>query len=385
MRRVGVVTVGRSDFGIYRPVLRQILAHTDLELVLLVSGMHLSPEFGRTIDEIESEGFEVAHQVEMLVSSDTPEAIAKSIGLGVIGFSQVYAGADLDLLVVLGDRFEMLAAAIASVPFALPMAHVHGGESTEGLIDEPIRHSLTKMSHLHFVSTTDYSRRVVQMGEEPWRVSVSGAPSLDNLAELELMSREELEQDLGVDLSGSTALLTYHPVTLELSQTAERCRRFLDGVERSGVDAIFTCPNADTTGRVVIDLIEAFVARNERHHLIANLGTHRYFSLMNHVALMVGNSSSGIIEAASFGLPVVNVGIRQQGRVRGPNVIDVEEDEVQVARGITAALQPSFREGVKGLPNPYGNGTASQDIVERLATVELGSQLLIKKFRDQST
>ena len=382
MRRIGVVTVARSDFGLYRPVLRRISAHPELDLCLIASGMHLSPEFGLTVEEIEEEGFEVAHKVDMLLSSDTPVAVAKSIGLGCIGLAQTYSEAGFDLLLLLGDRFEMFAAAIAAVPFALPIAHIHGGEATEGLIDEAIRHSITKMSHLHFVATAAYRDRVIRMGEETWRVVLCGAPSLDNLHDLELLSGADVEEIVGVHVGDRTALVTYHPVTLDTAHTESNFRALLRAIDKAEIDVIFTCPNADTGGRVVIELIDDFVKSRDRHRMATNLGTLRYFSLMRSVGLMVGNSSSGIIEAASFQLPVVNVGMRQQGRVRARNVIDVVEQEDAIVQGINKALDPDFRAALEGLENPYGTGTASAKIVEALADVVTGPELLVKRFAD---
>ena len=382
MRRIGVVTVARSDFGLYRPVLRRITAHPELDLCLIVSGMHLSPEFGLTVKEIEEEGFVVAHKVDMLLSSDVPAAVAKSIGLGCIGLAQVYSEARLDLLLLLGDRFEMFAAAIAAVPLALPIAHIHGGEATEGLIDEAIRHAITKMSHLHFVATAAYRDRVIQMGEEAWRVVLSGAPSLDNLQGLGLLSGPDIEEIIGAQVGDRTALVTYHPVTLDAGNTESNFRTLLRAIDAVGIDVIFTCPNADTGGRVVIELIDDFVGSRDRHRMITNLGTLRYFSLMGCVGLMIGNSSSGIIEAASFQLPVVNIGMRQQGRVRARNVIDVGEKEDAIVGGINKALDPDFRATLEGLENPYGEGTAAARIVERLASVETGPEFLVKRFAD---
>ena len=384
MRTIGVVTGARSDYGIYLPVLRAIEADNRLRLKLIAAGMHLSPEFGYTVEVIERDGFEIADRVEMLVSADTPRGISKSMGLGTIGFAQVFADLSCDILLVLGDRFEMHAAVVAALPFAVPVAHIHGGESTEGLIDEPIRHSITKMSHIHFVSTGAYQRRVEQMGEEPWRVTVSGAPSLDNLRHVDLMSREELEQATGLVLTPSPILVTFHPVTLDYRNTGEHIQALLGALASVAAPVVFTYPNADTSGRVIIEAISEYVDRHEEARVVENLGTDAYFSLMSHASAMVGNSSSGIIEAASFQLPVVNIGNRQRGRVRGTNVIDVDADTESIAGGIRRAVRPDFRSSMDGLKNPYGDGHAAERIVERLKSIALDQSLIVKRFHDLS-
>lgn len=380
MRTIGVVTVGRSDYGILLPVLRRIQADSDLRLVLFVAGSHLSPEFGLTVREIEQDGFEIAQRIETVLPSDAPEGIARSIGLGLIGFAQAYARLRPDLLLVIGDRFEVFSAVSASLPFAIPVAHIHGGESTEGLIDDPIRHSITKMSHLHFASTEFYARRIIQMGEEPWRVVVSGAPSLDHLRSLSLLSEEALSERFGVDPQDPPLLITHHPVTLEFNETEAQVEELLAALEELDRPMIFTYPNADTMGRRVIERIQEFAKQHERARVVANLGTQAFFSLMRDSAAMVGNSSSGIIEAASFKLPVVNIGNRQRGRLHAANVIDVGTTRSEIVAGLRRALSPEFRAGLSDLVNPYGNGDAAEKVVRTLKDVPLDDQLLMKRF-----
>lgn len=380
VRTIGAVTVSRSDYGIYLPVFKAIQADPELQLRLYVGGMHLSPEFGLSVRQIEADGFEICERVEMLLSSDRPEGIAKSIGLGVIGFSQAYARSRPDLLLILGDRFEMLAAAIAALPFNIPMAHIHGGELTEGVIDDAIRHAMTKMSHLHFVSTEAYAKRVIQIGEEPWRVVVSGAPSLDNLRDIQLLTREELEEKYGIETKPPLLLITYHPVTLAYGETKNQIEELLAALEKIEGTLVFTFPNADTSSRSIIEAIEGFVARTPRAKLFITLGTQGYFSLMKHATAMVGNSSSGIIEAASFHLPVLNVGSRQQGRLRAKNVIDVGCTCEEVSTGIEKATSPKFRASLSDLINPYGDGRAAELIVDMLKDVKLDKKLLQKRF-----
>jgi UDP-hydrolysing UDP-N-acetyl-D-glucosamine 2-epimerase len=381
-KTIGVVTVGRSDYGVYVPVLRAIQAEPSLRLQLFVGGMHLSPEFGSTVAMIEADGFSIADRVDMLLVSDTPEGIAAAIGRGVAGFARAYQRQRPDLLLVLGDRFEMFAAAVAAVPFKLPMAHIAGGELTEGAIDDSFRHSMTKLSHLHFVATQEYARRVIQMGEEPWRVTVSGAPHLDHLRATRLLSREALESRCGIRLGTAPLLVTYHPVTLEYEHAGWQIEQLLQALADGERPVIFTLPNADTNGRIIRRRIEAFVGSHPNAVLVPNLGTQAYVSLMAIAGAMVGNSSSGLVEAPFFGLPVVNIGTRQQGRIRARNVIDCGYEAAQIRAALRQALQPGFREEVTGGDNPYGDGHAAERIVARLALAEERARLLRKPFVD---
>jgi len=383
VRTLAVVTSARSDYGICLPILRRIQADPDLSLRLMVTGMHLSPEFGLTVRDIERDGFDIADSVTMLVSSDTPEGIAKSMGLGILGFAQAFARSQPDILLVVGDRFEMHAAALAALPFKIPVAHVHGGELTQGAIDNALRFSITKLSHLHFTATEDYARRVIQTGEEPWRVTVSGAPSLDNLASTVRLTREELAQQFGLRFEDAPFLLvTFHPVTLEYERTEWQTAELLGALEAVGLPVVFTMPNADTSGRTIARMIREFVADHPYAQVIDNLGTRGYFSTMSLAAAMVGNSSSGIVEAASFALPVVNVGTRQSGRTKAKNVIGVDYPREDIRRGIRQALASEFRDALRGMVNPYGTGTASETIVEVLRRVPIDSRLLVKQFHD---
>ncbi len=382
MRRVGLVTAARSDYGIYRPVIHRIKADPGLDLQLFVTGMHLSEEFGMTVDEIERDGHVIADRVPMLLSSDSPEGIAESMGLGTIGFARSFGRSRPDILVVLGDRFEMMSAVTAAMPFAMPVAHIHGGESTEGLIDEAIRHSITKMSHLHFTSTEAYRDRVVQMGEEPWRVTVSGAPGLDNLNEFSPLDKKKLEDLLGLTLDKAPLLVTFHPVTLEYEDTEYHITQLLEALDQLKMPVVFTFPNADTSGRVIIRAVEQYTIRRDDAVVLPSLGTRVYFSLMGHAFAMVGNSSSGIIEAASFGLPVVNIGSRQAGRHRGANVMDSGYETGSILKAVARATDETFRKNIAGMVNPYGDGRASERIVKVLKSVDLGRELVMKKFHD---
>lgn len=382
-RTIGVVTVGRSDYSIYLPILHKIQEDLDLQLHLIVSGMHLSAEFGLTVEAIEADGFQIGDRVEMLLSSDTPEGIAKSMGLAMIGFAQAYTRSRPDILVVLGDRFEMHAVALAALPFKIPVAHIHGGEITRGAIDDALRHSITKLSHLHFVSTEEAARRVRQMGEEPWRIVISGAPALDNIGSIKLLTREELAEYIGVPLDKPTLLVTFHSVTLEYEQTYWQFGELLAALDTCGMRVVFTMPNADTNGRVITRMIQEFAKYNPSAKLVANLGTQAYFSLMACAVAMVGNSSSGVLEAPSFKLPVVNIGTRQQGRTKPKNVIDVGYERDGIVNGIRRAISSQFRLSLHDLVNPYGNGHASEVIIKYLKQVVLDDRLLVKNFVDE--
>jgi len=386
MRTVAVVTASRSDYGIYRPILNRIIEGGDLRLYLMVTGMHLSPEFGLTVRGIEEDGFPISERIETLVSSDEPVGVAKSMALGTLGFADVFSRFRPDILLVLGDRFEMHAAAVAALPFKIPIAHIHGGELTEGAIDDALRHSITKLSHLHFVSTEKYRQRLIQMGEEPWRVVVSGAPSLDGLRKGKLLSRRAIEKLLGFQLGdGPFLLVTLHPVTLEYEQSESQVSELLAALDECGLPCVFTMPNADTRGRSVNRLLADYVEQHPTSAcLAANLGTQGYFSLMALAAAMVGNSSSGITEAPSFELPVVNVGSRQTGRIKGMNVIDVKCSRASIRRGLRKALSEEFRASLQGMANPYQKANASKTIVEVLGTVPLDEKLIVKRFHDST-
>ena len=382
MRTIGIVTVGRSDYGIYYPILRRLQTEPDLKFYLIVSGAHLSQKYGLTIDAISADGFDIGEKVEMLLSSDSPEAIAKSTGLGVIGFSKVLARHRPDILMVLGDRFEMSAAALAALPFRIPVAHIHGGELSQGAIDDALRHCITKLSHLHFVSTKAYARRVIQLGEEPWRVKVTGAPALDLLDTLPLFNEVELQNKFGIMMPESLLMVTYHPVTLQYEQTEWQVQELLAAIDACCMPALFTLPNADTHNQVIRKLIYDYARQRSSVQVVENLGSQAYFSLMARVAAMVGNSSSGMIEAASFDLPVVNVGIRQQGRAHGTNVIHTNNQRDDIVAAIRKAVSPKFRHSIKDCKNPYHHGNAADLIVHTLKEISIDERLLIKKFFD---
>jgi UDP-hydrolysing UDP-N-acetyl-D-glucosamine 2-epimerase len=382
MRSISVVSVSRADYGIYHPLLTRLSQEPGLELSILVTGMHLSPEFGSTFRVIEQDGFQIADKIETLLSSDTPQGIAKSIGMGILGFAQSFSGKKPDMLVLLGDRFEMYAAAVAALPFTIPVAHIHGGEVTQGAFDDGLRHSLTKLSHLHFVSTQEYGQRVIQLGEEPWRIKVCGAPSLENLKNFQLLSRAELEFRLDRKLPDTFLVVTFHPVTLEYEKSEDYINELLCALHEVNLPVIFSLPNADTNSRVIIQRTKEFISMHLDSSIFDNLGQRVYFSLMTAASAMVGNSSSGIIEAATFKLPVVNIGTRQKGRIHGKNVIDVGYHHTEIRAGISRAISPSFRESLRDLVNPYGQGSSSEIITEVLKSIPLDGKLVVKQFYD---
>ena len=382
MRKIGVVTTGRADYGALFPVLRLIQADPGLQLHLFVTGMHLSPEFGSTARIIEADGFPITQRVDIGLKADDPLGIATSMSAALAGFGKAFAEHRPDIVLVVGDRFETLAVVAAALPFPIPVGHISGGEVTEGAIDDAIRHAITKMSHLHFVATQPYRDRVIQLGEEPWRVHLTGEPSLDNLRTMKRLSLADLERLVGMRLEPAPLLVTFHPETLDHAHTLEHFRVLLAALEKTERPVVFTAPNADTAGREIRAAIEGFVSRHSNARLVVNLGNEAYFSLMALAAAMVGNSSSGILEAASFRLPVVNVGDRQKGRLHARNVIHSVPERAAIGEAIRQVLRPEFRAALADLRNPYEGDGAAEKIVTVLTTVELGPRLVQKRFHN---
>ncbi len=382
MRSIGVVTTSRADYGIYRPVLRAIAGDTALALRLFVSGTHLSGRHAMTVREIEADGFTPDARVPLPLESDAPKAIAAAMAAATQGFAGVFVRARPDILLVLGDRFEMHAAVVAALPFRIPVAHLHGGELTAGAMDDALRHSITKLSHVHLPATEEYAKRIAQMGEEPWRITVVGAPGLDNIRGFEPIGPGDLERIVGLPVTRDMLLVTFHPATLDEHGADTQVGEVIAALEAVSRPVVITMPNADPGGQAVRAQLEAFAARHPCVAVVENLGTAAYFGILAGAGAMVGNSSSGLIEAPSFGLPVVNVGPRQDGRARGANVIDVRCERAAIEAGIRRALVPAFRESIRGMTNPYGDGGASQRIVKRLRELELGPRLVQKRFVD---
>ena len=379
-RKVCVITGSRAEYGVLYHTIQKIALSHELELQLVVTGMHLASAFGNTVHEIEADGFPIADRVEMLIASDSKAAIGKSVGLGVIGFVDCFKNLNPDIVLLVADRFEMFAAATAAMMMNLPIAHISGGEISEGLIDEQIRHAITKMSHLHFVAIEENAARVKQMGEEPWRVKIVGGPWMDNFKEFTPYSREEIKAKLGVELSSPTILVTYHPVTLEQEKVDENIEALFDALKLVKGEIIFTYPNADTGGGKIIKAIELFQIGRPHVKAFRSLGRQMYFSLLKQVDIMVGNSSSGILEALPFQLPVVNIGNRQKGRFTTGNIISVTDDKEDIYNAIQRGLSEDFKLNIKGMSNPYDQGDTAGSIVEILKTVDLGPRLLSKSF-----
>ena len=382
-RKICVFTGTRAEYGLLVPLLHAINGQPDLALQVLVSGAHLSEEFGLTYQEIEKDGFVIDQKVEIPIDTATGVGISRSIGVGVERYAEALEKMDLDALVVLGDRYESLAVTIAATTLKIPIVHLHGGELTFGSMDESFPHAITKMSHLHFTSTEDYRNRVVQLGEHPETVFNVGALGVENIRTLKLLSKEEIETSLGINLDKKNLLITYHPATLENSDTKGQVTILLDVLsQQEDTNFIFTKANADMDGQIINELVSSFVSEySSNAFLFSSLGQLRYLSLMQYVDAMVGNSSSGIIEAASFKLPVVNIGSRQDGRIKPSNVINAEPEIDTIQGAIIKALSKEFVDSLRNLENPYGDGQASKKIVSELVKVDL-EKILIKKFYD---
>jgi UDP-N-acetylglucosamine 2-epimerase (non-hydrolysing)/GDP/UDP-N,N'-diacetylbacillosamine 2-epimerase (hydrolysing) len=380
-RKIAVVTSSRADYShLYWP-LKDLSAHDDIDLKIVALGSHLSPEFGHTIDEIERDGFRIASKLECLLSSDADVGMAKTIGLATLGLADLFAEMRPDILLLIADRYEMLAPASVALALRIPIAHIEGGEVSEGAIDDAVRNALTKMSHIHFTSTHAARDRVLRMGEETWRVHRAGAPSLDHIRRRTMMDKTALELKLDVDLKSPTILVVYHPVTINRDTLSETDALF-EALDSISYQLLFCFPNADAGSRALIRRTKSFLESKERGKIYTNLDTPTYLSLLGQVKMLVGNSSSGIMEAASFSLPVVNVGLRQQGRERAANVIDVLANARDIQEGIQSAVTPSFRQRLVGMTNPYGDGSASETIVRVLANLPPAEQLLMKRQSD---
>ncbi|MCH9023424.1 MAG: UDP-N-acetylglucosamine 2-epimerase (hydrolyzing), partial [Planctomycetes bacterium] len=378
---IGVVTVGLSDYSVLLPVLRQIQDDPDLKLYLMLAGAHLSPEFGLTVEAIEADGFRIDERVSMLLSSDTPEGIAKSMGLGTMGFAQSFARFRPDILVVLGDRFEMYTAALAALPFKIPVAHIHGGEITQGAIDDALRHSMTKLSHLHFVSAPEYGERVRQLGEEPWRITISGAPSLDNIRSVQLLEAEELESRYGIDLKSEPLLVTYHPVTLEFEVSPEQqISNIFEAIRPYGYQLVITSPNIDTDREKILSLIKEEVNGNPEMFFFDSLGSKTYHNLIPECEFVIGNSSSGLTEVPFFRLPTLNVGDRQNGRIRHKSVIDTDYSVDHIKKGIEMTMSKDFRKSLKEMRFKFGDGHAAEKMVDIISKVSIDQKLMRKKL-----
>lgn len=382
MKKICVITGSRAEYGLMSRLMQLIKNDGDFELQIIVTNMHLSPEFGLTYKEIEADGFTINKKVHILLSSDTANATVKSIGLGTIGFADAYEDLKPDMLLVLGDRYEILAAVTAALIYKIPVVHLYGGEITEGAYDDAIRHAVTKMSHLHFTSTEEYRRRVIQMGENPETVYCVGALGCDNIKSVPLMSKKESEESLNFILDRNTILVTYHPVTMENNTAEKQFSELLNAIDRfKDLRVIFTMPNSDTDGRIIMDLIKDYVAKNpEKTIWFSSLGMKRYLSVLQYIGAVVGNSSSGIVEVPSFHIPTVNIGDRQKGRIAGKTVIDCLPDAENISNAIRHILQSGYSESIKDIQNPYDKKDTAKEILKAIKKFHLDSAS--KKFHD---
>ena len=376
-RKIAVITTSRADYGhLYWP-LRDLRAHPDVDLKIIALGAHLSPEFGSTIREIEKDGFEVCSRIECLLSSDTDIGMAKTIGLATMSLADALGQMRPDLLLLIADRYEMLAPASVALALRIPIAHIEGGEISEGAIDDVVRNALTKMSHIHFTSTELARRRVIDMGEEEWRVHRAGAPSLDHLRRQRLQTKEEVEARLHIDLATPTVLVAYHPVTIA-RDTVREADALFEALASLPHQLVFCYPNADAGSRILIERTKDFLSARGSGRLFVNLDSLAYWSLLRCIDIMIGNSSSGIMETPSLALPTVNVGLRQQGRESARNILHAPPDAASILAQAKTAASPAFRESLQGMANPYGGGHASERIVDVLTKVSLSERLLLK-------
>ena len=377
-REIAVISTSRADYSHLYWVLHELREHPDIDLRLLVSGAHLSSRFGHTVDDIERDGFTVDARIECLQDTDDDVGMAKTIGIATQGLADVLGEMRPDLLLIIADRYEMLAPASVALALRIPIAHIEGGDVSEGAIDDAVRNALTKLSHVHFTPTNIAKERVLAMGEEPWRVHRTGAPSLDHLQRSELPDKSELEKSLGCAVSRDAVLVAYHPVTIA-RDTLREADEFFAALDRLERPVFFCFPNADAGSHELIQRAEAYCAAAKDRHLYINLNPLTYWSLLREVGAILGNSSSGIMESPSLALPCINVGFRQQGRVRARNIIDVEASRGEILAAVDKAFDPAFIESLSGMANPYGDGHAAERIVDILAGIPLGEELLHKK------
>lgn len=378
-RKIAVITSSRADYAHLRWLLHDLAHHPAIDLHVIALGPHLSPEFGHTGKEI-IHGAGKFSAVECLLSSDTDVGMAKTLGLATLGLAETLGRLRPDLVVLVADRYEMLAPANVALTLRIPIAHIEGGEITAGAIDDAVRNSLTKMAHLHFACTRRAQKRIIALGEEPWRVTFSGSLSLDDLRRSRLLSKTQVEKKLGISLRGTSIVAIYHPVTM-MNDTTEEASEFFGALESVEHPIIFIYPNADAGSRRIIQMAEKFVREHSPSRLFVNMDHATYLSLLQNASALVGNSSGGVIESTSLGIPTLNIGIRQQGREYAANVLNVPAEKKKILAALKRAMSPEFRKSCKGLENPYGDGRASQRITKILAETALGPKLLFKRAR----
>ena len=385
MRKICFITGTRAEYGLLSRLMKMVQDDNSTQLQIIATNMHLSPKFGNTYQEIENDGFTVDCKIPIIDDNDKDDAVTtvKSMAKALAGFADAYNELRPDLVVVLGDRYEILAAATAALIERIPIAHIHGGEITEGAYDDAIRHSITKMSHLHFASTEEYRKRIIQLGEQPDKVFYVGALGVENIKKLPLMGKEEIEESIHFKLDGNTILVTYHPVTLGTHSAEQEIKEFLSAlVERRDLRVVFTMPNSDTGSNVIVDAINKFVENNP-HRAIAykSLGLKRYLSVMKFCCAVVGNSSSGLLEVPSFGIPTLNIGDRQKGRIAADSVYNCDTDKLSILQGLDTIMSPSFKQKAVATHNPYDKGGTAQAIFDVISTYPL-DELKQKHFYD---
>lgn len=384
MKKISILTATRAEYGLLKPIIEKLYEVADFDVRVVVTGAHLSPEFGLTYKEIEQDGIVIDEKIEMLLSADTPASISKSMGLAMISFADYFERLKPDMLIVLGDRYETLAVCMAAMNQRIPIAHLYGGETTEGALDESIRHAITKLSYLHFTSTEEYRKRVIQLGEQPDRVFSVGAVGIENILNQKLMVKSKLESSIQFLLDKPYVMVTFHPVTLEDEHSEEQFQALLDVCKRyQNMKFIFTKANADANGRIINKMIDSYIKENDHAIAFTSLGMNRYLSALKYCTFVIGNSSSGLLEAPSFGIPSINIGDRQRGRLQANSVINCKPNVDDIEKAIKIALTDEFQRKAKNTINPYGNGNTSEKVVSVVKDFLSNGRIeLKKKFYD---
>lgn len=384
MKKISILTATRAEYGLLKPIIEKLTSISEFDVRVVVTGAHLSPEFGLTYKEIEQDGIVIDEKIEMLLSADTPAAISKSMGLALISFADYFERLKPDMLMVLGDRYETLAVCMAAMNQRIPIAHLYGGETTEGAVDESIRHAITKLSYLHFTSTEEYRKRVIQLGEQPDRVFCVGAVGIENILNQDLMSKSDLGKSINFNLDRPYAIVTFHPVTLEDNSSAVQFQSLLEVCKKyQDLNFIFTKANADANGRIINKMIDDYISDNDNAVAFTSLGMKRYLSGLKHCTMVIGNSSSGIVEAPSFAIPTINIGERQKGRLQADSVINCEPSFQDIARAMELALSDDFKNKAQNTINPYGDGNTSEKVIAAVMDYLLIDRIeLKKKFYD---
>ena len=381
MKKVCIITGSRAEYGLLKPLIKKLKDSKSLELQIIATCTHLSPEFGLTYQEIENDGFKINEKIEILLSSDTSIGISKSMGLAMISFCEAFDRLKPNIIIIIGDRYEIFAAASAATVARIPIAHIHGGETTEGAFDESFRHSITKMSYLHFTSTEEYRKRVIQLGEDPQRVFNVGAIGIENIKTIDLLEKDKLQETLGYQFGEKTILVTFHPTTLENNTAENQFKNLLDAIEEfETIKVIFTKSNADIGGKIINNMIDEYVKRNNQKSVAyTSLGSVKYLSVMKYCDVVVGNSSSGIIEAPAFMIPTINIGDRQKGRVQAKSVINCEPIKNDIITSLNKAFSEEFKKALKDTKNPYGDGNVTDRIITQIESYLLNDKIQLKK------